>query len=183
MVRRTVVLSLVALVPLAATGCGWSLAQSAWPGPPIEPGQRVRVTAPSAGASNLVGSVVALRTDTLVVQDEAQATPLAIPFTSVTRLHLSVNKGRTLEGMAIGLLAGALAGFAVAASVEEPRGFGGPFTGLVAILVGPPVGMLIGGIWGSQIRRNRWEEVPLDRLRVSLGPQRDGLALGISVAF
>jgi hypothetical protein len=43
------------------------------------------------------------------------------------------------------------------------------------------LGVIIGGfIW----KTDRWEEVPLDRLRVSFGPQRDGrFGFGASVRF
>jgi hypothetical protein len=42
-------------------------------------------------------------------------------------------------------------------------------------LIGAGIGALLGG--------ERWEEVPLDRLRVSFAPRRDGFALGLSVSF
>jgi hypothetical protein len=39
-----------------------------------------------------------------------------------------------------------------------------------------------GGLYGLT-PKDRWEEVPLDQLRVSFAPRRDGFAVGISVAF
>jgi len=33
------------------------------------------------------------------------------------------------------------------------------------------------------MKTDRWEEVPLDQLRVSFMPRRDGFVLGFTVAF
>jgi len=53
----------------------------------------------------------------------------------------------------------------------------------VALIVSAIVGAA-GGIVGYFIKTDRWEEIPLERLRVSLTPQRDGgFALGFSVRF
>ena len=47
-----------------------------------------------------------------------------------------------------------------------------------------PPGMAIDGRLGASTKTDRWREVPLDRVRVSLGPQRDGrFGLGASVRF
>ena len=47
------------------------------------------------------------------------------------------------------------------------------------------VGFALGGaVAGALLMRGeRWEGIPLDQLRVSLPPQRDGIALGVSVRF
>ncbi len=40
------------------------------------------------------------------------------------------------------------------------------------------------GLGGYLIKTERWEEIPLERLRLGLAPQRDGgFALGFSVRF
>ncbi len=50
--------------------------------------------------------------------------------------------------------------------------------------LGGVIGAAIGGGIGGSIKTDRWEEVPLDRLGVTLAPQRDGrFAFGLSVAF
>ena len=47
-----------------------------------------------------------------------------------------------------------------------------------------PVAVGVGAITGALIKTDHWEDVPLDRVRVSFGPQRDGrFALGASVRF
>ena len=56
-------------------------------------------------------------------------------------------------------------------------------TPLVVIVLGL-AGGVAGGITGFFIKTDLWEEVPLERLRVSLTPQLDGgFALGFSVRF
>ncbi len=42
---------------------------------------------------------------------------------------------------------------------------------------------VVGAVVGGMIKTDRWEEVLLDRLRVSFVPKGDGFALGFSVAF
>ena len=45
-------------------------------------------------------------------------------------------------------------------------------------------GVVFGALIGASSQTDRWEEVPLDRVRVSLGPQRDGrFGFGASVRF
>jgi hypothetical protein len=62
--------------------------------------------------------------------------------------------------------------------------FGPGFAAGAGFVVGGLGGALIGALIGSASKTDRWQEVPLDRLRVSLGPQRDGrFGLGASVRF
>jgi hypothetical protein len=58
------------------------------------------------------------------------------------------------------------------------------YEGAGAAMIGLMGGALIGASVGTFIRTDKWGEVPLDQLRVSLAPQRDGrFGLGLSVAF
>ena len=41
----------------------------------------------------------------------------------------------------------------------------------------------VGAITGAFIKTDRWKEVPLDRVRVSIAPKRDGVAFGVRVVF
>ena len=49
--------------------------------------------------------------------------------------------------------------------------YGRDFTLLITGLIGA-AGGIVGGFVGYLIKTDRWEEVPLERLRVSLAPQR-----------
>ncbi len=51
-------------------------------------------------------------------------------------------------------------------------------------VIGGLGGLVVGALIGSAIETDRWVDVPLDRLRVSLGPQRDSrFGFGASVRF
>ncbi len=59
--------------------------------------------------------------------------------------------------------------------------------GQCAIVVGisfGAAGALLGALIGATMKTERWVSVPLDELRMSFGPQRDGrFGLGLSVRF
>jgi hypothetical protein len=152
-----------------------------------EPGARVRITCPELGIEKQQATLQALRGDSLVlVADSAMACPLA----SVTRLEAyagqksRVGKG-ALWGGVIGGVLGAFAGLTWANICESdnlcadcewgvPVGFAA--VGVAGALIGAAVGALEGPT-------ERWEEIPLDQLRVSFVPGRDEFVLGVSIAF
>ena len=148
---------------------------------PVEPGVRVRVTAPDCSLRGQAATFRALRVDTLVLETTE------CPLSSVTRLDVSRGeRSQWARGLGVGFLGGALIGAVYGGThagtdawdlpTEDAVGLGAAFFG-----VG---GGLVGGIAGYFIKADRWEEVPLERLSVSLAPQRDdGFALGFSVTF
>jgi hypothetical protein len=166
----------LALVPLATLA-----AQE--PEQPLEPGARVRVTAPNLGMDKEVATFEAFQGDTLVVTADST---MHCPFTFLTRLDVyQGQKSNLLLSMGIGFVAGAGLGALVGASMDcEKAGFSdeASCTGLGAA-GGAAVGLLVGTTAGLLIKSDRWEEVPLDQLRVSVVPQRGGFRLGLSVAF
>ena len=193
--HATMLVAILAFVPLA----------SATAQVPVRKGARVRVTRPPicpptdticmrGPPPQSVGTFWAWEADSLIMESNGNA--LALPLDSVTKLEVSQGqKSYTEVGAIIGLLVGGVAGAAIAsASVEEcvPEGWfscfgsdmGSGFVSLVGALVGGAGGALFGGLIGSAIKTDRWQEVPLDRVRVSLGPQRDGrFGFGASVRF
>ncbi len=146
---------------------------------PLVSGSRVRVTASGCELRGQEATFRALRADTLLL--ETTQCPLA----SVTRLDVSRGqKSHTLRGAGIGFAAGAL-GTVVACRVGScvPNQEVGDLTVVLAVAIGL-AGGLAGGIAGYFIKTERWEEVPLERLRLGLAPQLDGgFALGFSVRF
>ena len=146
----------------------------------FEPGVRVRVTALDCGLRRRATEFRALRADTLVL--ETTECPLA----SVTRLDVSRGQRSNAKlGAGIGFAAGAL-GTVVYCKTADVLGcvlFGDDITLELALISGA-IGGLAGLLVGHYIKTERWEQVPLERLRVSLAPQRDGgFALGFSVRF
>jgi hypothetical protein len=150
--------------------------------PRLELGTRVRVYAPELGIERQSATFEALRGDTLVVvADSAMYCPLA----SVVRLDLYRGRGgHPWTGAALGFVAGAIAGGAAAIiSCENTLCSVGPDVVLGGAGIGGLAGGLLGAGVGALIKTDRWEEVPLDQLRVSVAPRRDGLALTVTVVL
>ena len=169
--------------------------------PPVERGARVRVTTPPPpcpawytsctrdSPRRYVGTFVAWKADTLVVETKGHT--LALLWASVTKLEVSQGQKRnTLEGVLNGLLVGGVAGAVIGFASYEECGpscfldFGPGFSGMVGAMLGGVGGVLLGGVIGWAIKTDRWQAAPLDRLRVSFGPQRDDrFGFGASVRF
>ncbi len=171
--------------PLKQGALAASVALLAQQDPPLALGDRVRVTAPDVIRGRVVGSVVALSADTCVVKPEGRA-QVALPLASVTSLEVSrerksnVGKGAGL-GLLIGGAARVLTGFIAVGAVREgaDAGDAAPIAAM-----GAGAGLLIGSAIGTASSRERWEAVPLDRLRVGVVQGRNGgLAIRVSLAF
>ena len=175
----------------------------------VRPGERVRVTytptcPPQAVCAGFrdrqqIGTFVSWDGDTLHLDAEGRTSPqvyaLNVPRSSIIRLDVSRGQKSNAElGATIGVLAGgALGGLVGLALFEEPE----PCEGLCfnfgpenkggAFLLGAVVGGLIVGAVGflaGSVESDVWKEVPLDRLRVNLAPQRNGrFGFGASVRF
>ena len=97
----------------------------------------------------------------------------------MTRLDVSRGlKSNTQGGAVMGVHAGALGAVVYCKAVDALE-----YAPMLAMFFGA-AGGLVGGIIGHNIKTDLWEKVPLERLRVSQTPQRDGgFALGFSVRF
>jgi len=155
---------------------------------PVQPGQRVRVEAPYLGIKRQVAVFEALHGDTLVARAD---TTVRYPLPLVTRIEVS--RGRRSDpwpSAGIGVLLAAVAGGVVGYDKcysNEPGWGPDPdppdCTALYVLGAGVAGGVLGWAIGDKLIKTERWEEVPLDRLRVSLVPRRDGFGLRASIAF
>lgn len=162
--------------------------------PPLVSGDRVRVS--WLGTAPLVCTVVALKTDTLVLDVENLSAPVGVPLDLVKKLEVGrqrSNAGRgALTGGLIGAAVGAVFGLIVwSDSPSDTTGFlsnepqaidWGPeavpvFAGILGG-IGAGVGLLIGAASHS----DRWEEVPLTDIRVGLSPSTpDGVAVSVAL--
>jgi len=88
-----------------------------------------------------------------------------------------------LPGMGIGFLAGAAIGATAGGFWRSCTIEWGSLCTATGAVTGATLGLIAGLTIGAAITTDRWEEVPLDRLRMSLTPRRDGFALGLSVRF
>ena len=199
--HATILVAILAFVPLTSATAQDSL--------PVRAGDRVRVTGPEPCPPNTLcvgprpvrrrtGVFVAYERDTLMLSGGPRSDQLAVPLTSITKLE--VHRGQQPRGhTALRAVGGLVSVAALGAAMVGGIGLivhatFNPFDKDLSELelekdmlrfavIGGALGM-IGGILGARMLVDRWEEVPLDRLRVNLGPQRDGrFGLGASVRF
>ncbi len=154
--------------------------------PPVAPGTRVRITAPSLGADKLIGTVVPSPADTLMVRPADRMTAVAIPLASMTRLEVrNGQKSHLLLGAAIGFVAGATSlgiGSAVVCNREDSDC--SKYHTVTFTVLGGLSGGAAGALMGSLIQTDRWDRVPLERLRVGLAPRRGGgIRIGMAIGF
>jgi len=176
--------SLVAALAVTAWSCSGHIADT-W----IDPGDRVRVTAPSLDLDKDVGTVASLVADTFVVEMEDRADALDVPFSHVTRLEVHRGqKSRAGAGALIGAGAGAATGLTVAlvsCAGDECHLDGSDVTGAVVLVLGAGsalAGAGLGALIGTAIKTDRWQLVPLDRIRVGRSPATpDGVALSVTL--
>ena len=191
-------LSIIPLAVLAVTPFTTVTAQDSLL---VKPGDRVQVTHDCSTSVRRgktrtecrkdKGTLAAVTADSIVLSVDDRGTELGVPLPSVTLLEVSRGqKSAAGKGAGIGFLVGAGLGAGVGgvfgAALGEGVCSGGcpaAFAGIGA-LGGGAVGTLIGLGIGAASKSERWEEVPLDQLRVSFVPQRDGrFGLGLSVRF
>ena len=159
---------------------------------PIKVGDQVRFWTQQRRTVTL-GTITEWAVDSFTVSDTW------IPLTSVTRLE--VHRGQKTSASTVALATGfgagggavmtvglvclvesALAGGLYCQGLNERLTREITFLGWIAI--GAGAGALVGALVGATRKTERWEEVPLDRLRVSFVPLHDGrLGIGASVKF
>ena len=151
----------------------------------VRPGQLVRLIAPAYGMHGQLARFLRVHRDTLTVRTDSV---LTLPLATVAKLE--VIKGRNnlpvYVGMVSGAFVGAVVGVKVAKAADQSKrtllklDLRDPG---VAAVVGVLLGGFVGGLVGKVFRGERWEEVPLNRLRVSFAPKRDGFVVGLSVSY
>ena len=172
--RALTVLAVLLLAPLAD-----ALTQQL----PLEAGQRVRVTVPSLDVSKQETRFERLNGDTLVVSSASYA------LSDVTRLEVS--RGRRSmagKGTLFGFVGGAAVGAVIGYSMGDAEGFcvfactAGQKAAWGAG-IGGGAGAVGGLLIGALIKTDKWERIPVDRVAVSVVPQRDGFGIGVRIAF
>jgi hypothetical protein len=148
----------------------------------LVPGQRLRVTAPAQGAYDHEVRYVATSGDTLVL---TAGIAVMYPLADVVRLEiLRGYRSHKWPGAVIGLVLGTAIGWRIGKAIDGScTGWCYDYGQYAGPVVGALVGVGAGAVIGSSIRTGRWEKVPLDRLRVSVVPARNGFGLGASIAF
>jgi hypothetical protein len=158
---------------------------------PLGPGVRVRI-AVATSRDRLKGTVQALDESVLsVISDDHEL--IRVPRSSITGLETGWGRrGNAKRGLVIGGLVGVGVGLLVCGVDETYRHdsdrisedtacHGGEWVAF-PLLTGVAYGGL-GALIGHFIKTDRWVEVPLDRVKVSLGPAPAGVGLSLSVRF
>ncbi len=156
-------------------------------------GTRVRISASEVSSDRLVGEVSSLGDDAVALRLDESMGLLPVPLASVERIEVSRgfkrgNQVLTLAGAAIGTAVGIVYAVPILSEDCDEHGLVSCDLNELAVLAIPMymgVGLIAGWLVGVPFfKYERWKQVPLDRLRVSVVPQRDGrFALGLSVGF
>lgn len=174
--RSLLCLALLALVPTAT-----AVAQV----PPLEAGHRVRVTAPQLGIHRLPALFQERRGDVVVLRMDST---VSLPVMAVTQLEVHDGRhGHLWRGVGIGALAGAAAGVLAGPALSQCPSQGCDTSPVLQSAVGGVAfglaGGLVGGLVGALAKTDRWVEVPLDQVRVSVAERGAGFGVGVSVKF
>lgn len=168
MIRNALALALV-LVVTAASASAPALAQTDTVSA-VRVGDKVRLRAEHGEGRWWVGTVTALSTDTLWIQQHKSPNTLAYRFATIGDLEVSRGrKSNFLPGLGYGALGGGLifGMFGALSSNDSADSYMGP-NALIGAAVGAGLGAVLGGVLGAASHGDRWEVVPLDRADVDL---------------
>ena len=151
----------------------------------LSPGARIRATTldpmdPEGREQTHVGTFLRMDGESCRIETGDPAEVLAIPLPHLRVLEISAGtKSAGGRGAVIGLLAGAGAGvlFGLIGTVAGSSNADVDLSVIAPLLlgtVGGGVGAAIGFLIGSGTQVDRWETVPLDRLRLSAAPPAGG---------
>ena len=149
--------------------------------PQLEPGTRVRVESATA-QERLVGRLLGLDEESLNLQVEDEEEPRLLPREDITAL--AVSRGRrsrgwgALIGAGIGIAFGAAMGLGAWKDADDYPGW--MESAMRAFFLAP-----IGALFGLAMPPGeRWEDMPLDNVRLSVGPVPGrGASVFLTVGF
>lgn len=153
----------------------------------LVPGTRVRFSHPGEGTRT--GTFVALTADTLEVALPGRTEPARVPLDQVTRLDVSHGMQRQpLRRAGIGFLVGGVVGAVGVAAAEsgcdrtQDFCFGAGDGALIGGIFYGAVGGVLGLVAGM-IPSESWEQVKLERQRISLVAPSSGHGRGVGLRF
>lgn len=187
------VAAILLLAPCPTIGAGESI-------PSIPAGARVRLTlpceamnpsprAPGSGACRQEGRVVAVEGDTITLA--AAESTHSHRLSATSRIEVSRgSRSRWLAGAGVGFVVGTAGTYALLnqggstnpCDRSANQDAIGPAACVGLAAVGGVAGAGAGALIGRLFRTERWQEVPVEGLRVTLGP-RPGVGLHVTVAL
>ena len=139
---------------------------------------RVRVWSPSHALVGRPAALLAAGGDSITIAVEGQPAPVLLPRSAVTKIQLSRGDKRNAgRGAVYGLVAGALLGLVA----YGPSNAGECCSAPVFAGINGAIGSSVGGLVGAFSKTERWNDVPIDQLRVG-SPARLSHRPGISIA-
>ena len=165
----------------------------------LQPGARVRVTAPSVLGGKLEGMIAARRGDTLSIVPTNVA-PVDIPISALSRVEIYRGISRTagakkglLWGLALGLPTGLLTAAGDNKTWNRVKGGCDPawqdcvlYTDVEQVMRMTAGGVVVGAGIGWLIGRQRWETLQVPALPlpvVTVGPNGVRIGTRVSLAF
>jgi hypothetical protein len=141
-----------------------------------EPGDRLRVTAPSLAPQPLVGSLIEITEHNLVLAP-SPSEHRVIPLSGLTRLERSLGRRRHTR---LGLLVGAASGAMVVGLRSCGSGTCTRQDSVGYALAGALLGALPGAAIGGLVQTEAWVELPASGVRLTATPVRGrGVALAL----
>jgi hypothetical protein len=140
----------------------------------LQPGDTIKVWSVAPSLNGALGTLTALRADTLVLGEwppsPEAAVRTSVPYMALRRVDvrrgLHRSAARTVVGMVLGGAAGMFVGAFGGAAIECAAGCDDEWGGFAGFIVGGTVGLAGGAITGGVIgarRRPNWEYVSLRR--------------------
>ena len=146
----------------------------------LPPGGRVRVTAPRLSPKPLVGIVESSSAQAVLVRVGERDPAVSVPRADIMRLELSRGRARRKSA----LIGGAIGAVVCLGGVYALCKSEGECDPVVAAATSAGFGFGVGAGVGALVAPERWQDVPLDRVRVSLAPTRGGgVSIRASFAF
>jgi hypothetical protein len=169
-------------VLIAAVAFWPALVQAREDAPPVRPGDRIRIAAATLSETPVEARVVDADRTSLRIEVSSLKTPVVVPLSSIR--HRDVSRGRRSKvgrGALIGAASAAafmsaLIAIACATTDEDCGGDGGEIVRAIAYVT--VAGAAAGG---AAFHEERWELVPLDRLRAA--SKRRGLHASFRIRF
>jgi hypothetical protein len=156
--------------------------------PLVEEGSRVRITSPSLGLTEAVGTVQGATDEELVVRFEYPRRLATVDRSDITGMDISVRRERkVLKGLGVGVLVGASSGVLIGLASGDDEGSFLAFTaeekamiaGLGLGLVGGAVGLIVGAL----NRNDVWAPTLPNDVDVAVLPIVRAGAAGVQVSF
>ncbi len=151
-------------------------------GSSLTPGDRVRVSRFGTVAP-VVCIVLSMKADTLVLDAEGRVETLEVPLALVEKVEVSRGKESNAgKGAIRGGVVGASFGLVFAGAILLDGGSDKEVVSVAFLAAFTGAGMLVGTAIGAVSSSDRWEEVPLDGIRI--GPSsvhHDGLEVSVAL--